>query len=32
MDGLKAITAGLPRADRLRLFHDTAAETYGLRA
>ncbi len=32
MDGLKAITAGLPRADRLRLFHGTAVETYRLRA
>jgi len=32
MDGLKAITAGLPRADRLRLFHGTAAETYRLQA
>nr|WP_255575275.1 amidohydrolase family protein [Caldovatus aquaticus] len=30
LDGLKAITAGLPRADRLRIFHGTAAETYRL--
>ncbi len=28
MDGMKTITAGLPRQDRLRLFHGTAAETY----
>jgi len=32
MDGLKAITAGLPRADRLRVFHGTAVETYRLAA
>lgn len=30
MDGMKAITAHLPQADRLRLFHGTAAETYRL--
>lgn len=30
MDGMKAITAQLPRADRLRLFHSTAVETYRL--
>ncbi len=32
VDGLKAITADMPRADRLRLFHGTAAETYRLQA
>jgi predicted TIM-barrel fold metal-dependent hydrolase len=32
MDGFKAITAGMPQADRLRLFHGTAAETYRLSA
>lgn len=28
MSGMRAITASLPRAERLRLFHGTAAETY----
>jgi len=32
MEGFQAITAGLPRADRLRLFHGTAVETYRLAA
>jgi predicted TIM-barrel fold metal-dependent hydrolase len=31
LGGMRAITAGLPRADRLRIFHGTAAETYRLR-
>lgn len=30
LSSMRAITAGLPRADRLRLFHGTAAETYRL--
>ena len=30
LSGTRAITAGMPRADRLRLFHGTAAETYRL--
>lgn len=30
LSGMRAITAGLPRADRLRLFHGTAAATYRL--
>jgi predicted TIM-barrel fold metal-dependent hydrolase len=28
LSSMRTITAGLPRADRLRLFHGTAAETY----
>jgi predicted TIM-barrel fold metal-dependent hydrolase len=30
MGGMRAITAGLPRAERLRLFHGTAVEVYRL--
>ena len=30
LSSMRAITAGLPRADRLRLFYGTAAETYRL--
>lgn len=30
LGAMRAITAGLPRADRLALFHDVAARTYGL--
>ncbi len=32
LSGMRAITAGLPRTDRLALFHDTAARTYRIPA
>jgi predicted TIM-barrel fold metal-dependent hydrolase len=30
LGGMREITAALPRAERLRIFHGTAAETYRL--
>jgi predicted TIM-barrel fold metal-dependent hydrolase len=32
LSAMRAITAGLPRADRLALFHGTACRTYGISA